>query len=152
MNSFLNPQINVFLKGEILVALHNTESTKAQLESELKHSKSQTLNNNQLEETLKELEKMKTKVVSAENELRTEKSKNAQEKTKFEDINNSLLRTTDNLNTQKEEIKSLRAELNDIKQDKQTLVEAKRKLENEVESLRNETSNVFFFQLIFIND
>ncbi|KAK4872284.1 hypothetical protein RN001_016408 [Aquatica leii] len=124
--------------GDILTVLGNHETEKSKLESELKELKSEIQNNIEIEKNLKELEVTKKKLATIEKELQTVLRKNHQDRTKYDDVNNTLIKTKESLNVQLEEKKQLYDELNSIKDKTKHLENEKQKLESEVTLLKTQ--------------
>uniref|UniRef100_A0A1Y1KT21 SOGA coiled-coil domain-containing protein n=1 Tax=Photinus pyralis TaxID=7054 RepID=A0A1Y1KT21_PHOPY len=88
--------------GDILTALANAEGSKGKLEAELQELKSRS---NNIDLT-KNLEETKKSLIVAEKELQNVTSKYSQDRSKYDDLNNTLVKTKENLSSQLEEKKT----------------------------------------------
>lgn len=123
--------------GELLVALKNEDAAKQKIEEELKQIRSKT-KSSELEDTLKELAEMTTKLKAMEKELDEERSNARKEKSKCDDVSKTLLKTKDSLNKSNEEKKQLKEQKEKLKEDYNKLVKEKDRLDNDVSRLKKE--------------
>ncbi|XP_031337557.1 trichohyalin-like isoform X1 [Photinus pyralis] len=123
--------------GDILTALANAEGSKGKLEAELQELKSRS---NNIDLT-KNLEETKKSLIVAEKELQNVTSKYSQDRSKYDDLNNTLVKTKENLSSQLEEKKQIQNELSSFKDKHKTLEDQLRKQEKEVMRLTTELKN-----------
>ncbi|KAF5283459.1 hypothetical protein FQA39_LY04835 [Lamprigera yunnana] len=119
----------------MLIVMGNYENAKAKLETELMEAKVQSSSGTEIE---KKLEQIKKKCATAEKELQVVLRKTAQDRSKYDDLNNTLTKTKENLTAQMEEKKQFQNELTTIKDKSRRLEDEKQKLENEVSLLKTE--------------
>ncbi|KAF2885000.1 hypothetical protein ILUMI_21174 [Ignelater luminosus] len=123
--------------GEMMVVLNNHENSKSKLEDELKQLKSNTINND-LEVNKKELEEMKKKIAAMEIELQDEKLQNIKGKDKYDNINDTLVKTKESMSKHIEEKKQLQNELTSMKDKYQNATKEKEKFESQINKLKQE--------------